>query len=79
MSTDETSEESLKADEEVRSYMAADCANEDDNPPECENLKKLISTVKNNIDRSHCSQGISMLLLYVSDYSIKRVVAKIVV
>lgn len=59
MSTDETSEESLKADEEVRSYMArADDDDEDqhlDQPPppppppaECENLKKLISTVKKN-------------------------------
>lgn len=62
MSTDETSEESLKADEEVRSYMAADCTNEDDHPSECENLKKLISTVKNNINQSHCSQGIWTLL-----------------
>lgn len=61
MSTDETSEESLKADEEVRSYMMADdCTNEDDPiPTECdENLKKLISTVKKNIKQSHCSQGI---------------------
>lgn len=58
MSTDETSEESLKADEEVRSYMAADCTNEDDHVP-CENLKKLISTVKKNIKQSRRSQGIS--------------------
>jgi len=80
MSTDETSEESLKADEEVRSYMAAatddeDCANGEDNhhlhkhphhhhqpPSECENLKKLISTVKKNIKQSQCSQGTPKLL-----------------
>jgi len=66
MSTDETSEESLKADEEVRSYMAADCTNDDDDdnsiPPACENLKKLISTVTKNVKQSHCSQGTPMLL-----------------
>jgi hypothetical protein len=63
MSTDEISEESLKADEEVRSYMmTADCANEDDVPSDCENLKKLISTVKKNIKQSHnCSQGTPIL------------------
>lgn len=67
MSTDETSEESLKADEEVRSYMmTADCVNEDDDdddvPSDCENLKKLISTVKKNIKQSHnCSQGTPIL------------------
>lgn len=71
MSTDETSEESLKADEEVRSYMAAaaaddddDCSNNEDDVlqrqqpsprSECKNLKKLISTVNKNIKQSHCS------------------------
>lgn len=68
MSTDETSEESLKADEEVRSYMAADWSNEeeeeleekelnhDDLAEACDNnLEKLISTVKKN--SSDCSQG----------------------
>lgn len=62
MSTDETSEESLKADEEVRSYMAAaaaDCTNENDvGTPACENTKKLVSAVKNNVEQSCCSQGI---------------------
>jgi hypothetical protein len=62
MSTDETSEESLKADEEVRSYMAADCVNEDDRLPECKNLKKLISTVKKNITQSQCSQGTDVII-----------------
>jgi len=62
MSTDETSEESLKADEEVRSYMAADCINEDDRLPECNNLKKLISTVKKNIKQSQCSQGTDVII-----------------
>lgn len=71
MSTDEVSEESLKADEEVRSYMAADFTNEDDdddddNRTECENLKKLISTVKNNVKQSYCSPGISVLLYTLS-------------
>lgn len=58
MSTDETSEESLKADEEVRSYMAAaDSTNNDCQPAECHNLKKLISTVNKNRKQTHCSQG----------------------
>lgn len=69
MSTDETSEESLKADEEVRSYMAADWTNEEEEELEesklnhddlamaCDNnLKKIISAVKKNSD---CSQGTS--------------------
>lgn len=69
MSTDETSEESLKADEEVRSYMAAaadddGCSNNEDDVlqrqqpsprSECKNLKKLISTVNKNIKQSHCT------------------------
>lgn len=68
MSTDETSEESLKADEEVRSYMAADCTNDDDDytPPACENLKKLISAVTKNVQQSHRSQGTPMLLFTYS-------------
>ncbi|XP_050535194.1 uncharacterized protein LOC126902204 isoform X1 [Daktulosphaira vitifoliae] len=60
MSTDETSEESLKADEEVRSYMAADCnENEQDCSPyshTCDNLKKLISTIEQNNDLLFCNQ-----------------------
>ncbi|XP_050427762.1 uncharacterized protein LOC126837856 isoform X1 [Adelges cooleyi] len=60
MSTDETSEESMKADEEVRSYMAADCNDEQDCPPftpECDNnLKKLISTVQQNIKQPFCNK-----------------------
>ncbi|XP_025411709.1 uncharacterized protein LOC112684405 isoform X3 [Sipha flava] len=70
MSTDEISEESLKADEEVRSYMmTADCANEDDVPSDCENLKKLISTVKKNIKQSHnCSQDDRLTKLDVKSY-----------
>lgn len=58
MSTDETSEESLKADEEVRSYMAAADSNNDCSLAECDNLKKLISTVNKNGKQSQCSQGI---------------------
>lgn len=86
MSTDETSEESLKADEEVRSYMmAADCANEDDDdddddvPSDCKNLKKLISTVKKNIKQSHnCSQGTPILYIY-NIYTLVEIIVVVVV
>ncbi|XP_060874382.1 uncharacterized protein LOC132948092 isoform X2 [Metopolophium dirhodum] len=77
MSTDETSEESLKADEEVRSYMAADCINEDDRLPECNNLKKLISTVKKNIKQSQCSQDNRLKKMDVKTYESTLVVPNV--
>ncbi|XP_025196885.1 uncharacterized protein LOC112595777 isoform X2 [Melanaphis sacchari] len=77
MSTDETSEESLKADEEVRSYMAADCINEDDRLPECKNLKKLISTVKKNITQSQCSQDNRLKKMDVKTYESTLVVPNV--